>query len=199
VKTGVLVLLGGIVLGWVTYSEASVALNSSHEPTEISLGDLIARGPEGNGNIVLTKYVPCANYVITQAGPRPAPSTPWTSVWVPLIPAEEMKANQESPPRPSAPKVLLFSDNIHNVVELEAKLKARRLQARVTNSDFARDGLKPEIRNLLLQAYPGVDLRSCMIIEQGRVPLSKSTLYLMGSAAAACILAGLASMIVCRR
>ncbi|MBV9123450.1 MAG: hypothetical protein JO112_08845, partial [Planctomycetes bacterium] len=78
---GVMSVVGG-------FKERGVAEASSKEPEEISLKDLIARGPEGNPNIILKDFVLRKNYVYqTRNGS-------WDGAWVPVAPRSAAGPNQ---------------------------------------------------------------------------------------------------------
>jgi hypothetical protein len=192
VRIGILVLIGGVAMGYWSYSEADITSRSSENPETITLQQLIARGPNGNANVVLTDFVLCANCVFLHVDQSPS----WMKLWIPVVPIEEVDPQDEFPPNPAAPRVLLFSDTVRNAQELESKLNKSRLQVRVTNSVLARDDMA-RARDLLQRSYPGIDLNNCLLLEQGRIPLSWNSIYLMAGMAALCILVGLALIVAC--
>ena len=73
----------GICLLVVGFKEKEIAGMASKVPEEISLKNLIARGPDGNPNIILTDFVLCDNYVYKTRG-----TAFWTNAWIPVVPRQ---------------------------------------------------------------------------------------------------------------
>src|SRR6476659_1498267 len=92
--------LGGL-FAWYGYKERDIAAGSTQTPETISLKDLIARGPDGNANIVLTDYVPCDNFVIEKK------HGVWEGAWVPVVPKEEAVNGEGG--SPTAFKAVIFT------------------------------------------------------------------------------------------
>jgi hypothetical protein len=105
-----------------------------------------------------------------------------------------MDVTEKRPPKPTAPRVLLFSTNIRNSLDLARELNKPRLHIVVSNTIASRDALVPA-QHLLRDAYPGLDLSSCLILEQGRVPMSPMAVYGLGGIGGACLIIGLAAML----
>ncbi|HWG46827.1 MAG TPA: hypothetical protein VN688_28955 [Gemmataceae bacterium] len=145
------------------------AERSSHEPEEISLRDLIKRGPEGNPNIILTDFSIFEDYVYQ----KKRLSGKWTKVWVPIIPTDEETAGVDSP----AIRAFLFSEDIGSDREVRMRFGRPRLRGMV-NPHAPKPGFFGE--RLLKKSYPGTDPNKCLIIEEGKEPASTLKLTLLG-------------------
>jgi hypothetical protein len=177
---GIFLIVIGIIVAVVGFKERAVASQASATPEEISLKDLIARGPDGNPNIILTDYVLCDNFVYetkTQNGP-------WQNVWVPAVPREH--PNQQSGGKPAAVQALIFSINARNQNDMERLCNQPKLKALVTNRIVS---LGSKEKDLLRQSYPGTNFDKCLIIQEGREPAGMTKLVLMmGGGALAALL-----------
>jgi hypothetical protein len=176
-----LAVVGGLLIGWGVM-EWRLGRGASSTPERISLKQLIARGPEGNPNIILTDFVLCDNFVVEEENHR------WKGVYVPVVPADE--ANRGAGPlRPTNNiKAILFSLNVHNEGEVNGVLGKRELPALVTNRIRS---LGSEEKKLLQQTYGGIDANTCLIIQEGRTPFSGTLLALMFGGGAILLLGGL--------
>src|SRR5262249_23501112 len=141
----------------------------------------IARGPEGNPNIILTDFELCDNYVITEENGR------WKGVYVPIVPlGEGPKSGGQARPT-SGIKAILFSINVHNSSDIKRVLEKRELPARVMNSIKS---LGSEETSLLQQSYGGLDPKKVLIIQEGRKVMSGAILALMLGGGGVLVLAG---------
>ncbi len=191
-RIGFIALLVALGLGFLTYTEGSLAFQSSAQPEEISLKELISRGPGGNGHIVLTRFALCGNLVHQTDNKH----TGWTNVWIPIIPIEEAPKGADEAPTPKNVKALFFSINIHNELELESRLNKPKVQALVTNRISSLSG---DVRKLLQQSYPDTDFDTCLIVQEGRTPFSRQTVYLIGGGAFAALCLGIGLIVAARR
>ncbi|HEX5270297.1 MAG TPA: hypothetical protein VFW33_07420 [Gemmataceae bacterium] len=144
---------------------------ASSTPERISLAQLIARGPEGNPNIILTDFELGSNFVYEEKNGS------WNGVYVPAVPAGQ--ANPAAGPgRPAEQiKAVIFSLNVHSDPEIGTVLGKRELPALVTNRIRS---LGSEEKRLLQQTYGGaIDVDHCLIIQEGRKPMSNLLLSLM--------------------
>jgi hypothetical protein len=187
-----LVVVAGF-LGYLTYTEGSLAFQSSAQPEEISLKSLLARGAAGNAYIIVTDFELCDN-LVHQFNERSKEN--WTHIWIPIVPADEVNRNDKAPLIPKNVKALFFSTKIRNEAELEAKLNQPKVQGMVTNRITS---LETKIRNLLQQSYPETNFDTCLIIQEGRTPFSRGIVYLFGAGAAVVLIAGLAVLFIAWR
>jgi hypothetical protein len=170
---------------------------ASATPERISLKQLLARGPEGNPNIILTDFELGDNFVYETKNNR------WTGVYVPAVPTGDPNAGAgpgrqgepnagAGPGRPTRINAVIFSLNVHNEAEIKTILGRRELPALVTNRIRS---LGSEEKRLLENSYgAGIDVNKCLIIQEGRTPMSGAILALMFGSGALLLLwaAGLA-------
>jgi hypothetical protein len=158
--------LGVVGVGLIVWGvmEWYLGRGSSAKPERISLKQLIARGPEGNPNIILTDFELGDNFVYKTE------NNVWKEVYVPAFPTGE--ANRGGAPgRPAAPiKAIIFSINVHSEIEINTMLAKPEMPALVTNRIKS---LGSEEKRLLQNQYgAGIDVNNCLIIQEGRKPFS---------------------------
>ena len=148
------------------FKEQDIARASSQAPETISLDRLIARGPEGNANIVLTDYVPL-NFHVVKRGKRGR----WDGAWVPVVPRDA--GGGESP---RAVKAVVYSDKGRSPEEIFQRLSDPRLPGMVSNRILTPDD---DVKDKLRQQYPQTDFSTCVYIHEGREPASETKSALM--------------------
>jgi hypothetical protein len=179
-----------LALGIFTWLEGSIAFQSSAQPEEITLQNLIARGSEGNPNIRVTQFVLCQNFVKQENSKNPGS---WTHVWIPAVPPGEVRPGpQGQPTTPTNVKMLFFSTSIRNEPELEARLNRPTVEGIVNT----RTSLSGEIRALLQRQYPGTDLDKCIIVQEGRKPFDRTVIYAMAAGSGVFLLVSLILLLV---
>jgi hypothetical protein len=113
-----LFLGGAFVYGGIKGKRLADA--SSQQPETISLKNLVARGPEGNPNIILTDYQLCDNFVYAAnkvVGIQEVGS--WTKVWVPIVPRTAALARLFGGAQPAKDiQALIYSTHVGNQAEL---------------------------------------------------------------------------------
>jgi hypothetical protein len=151
--------------------EWNLGRGASSKPERITLKQLITRGPEGNPNIILTEFELGGDFVIeTKNGA-------WSGVYVPAFPAGEPKPVTGPGQPPAAVKAVIFSLHVHNEAEVSTVLAKRELPALVTNRIKS---LGSEEKRLLQNQYGGgIDVNKCLIIQEGRTPMSGAVLALI--------------------
>ncbi|HKI30621.1 MAG TPA: hypothetical protein VKA46_01920 [Gemmataceae bacterium] len=182
---GILILIGCVLVAWA-YRERDVSVVVSDEPEEIALKDLIARGPDGNANIILKDYGLGQNFVIRMNG------NSWAQVWVPVIPSEGTSGGEEVGDVKNV-QAIIMSTQVQNKGELVRHLGVKRLAGMVTNRITK---LGAEEKRLLRQSYPTADLERCLIIEDGRQPSGVGKVMLLGAGGIGLVLAGIGVLIV---
>jgi len=176
--------LGGLVLasvlGFFTVRESSFALNASAQPEEIALKALIARGRTGNSYLAVTQFELCHNFVFekTRKGS-------WIGVWIPIVPAEDAKFDNQGKLMPQIVEAMFYSTNMGDEQELEDRLRRPKVQVYVNK--FA--SLSWDARRLLQQSYPGTDLNRCLILQEGRSPIGWWVIFLLWAGSAVAVLA----------
>jgi hypothetical protein len=172
---GVAVTLIGFGAASAGLLERTVALRSTQTPEEISLEKLLARGPSGNPNIILTDFALCKNFVY-ELGQQPR-------VWIPVVPGNI----NDPPPQPTRVHALLFSTNVQNQKELQQRCAQPKLPVLVAN----KLTVLLDERGLLETSYPETNFDRCLFLEEGREPSSQTKWMLMIGGGAAAVLAGL--------
>jgi hypothetical protein len=170
-RLGIALLIFGGILGFFTIQEGRLAATASAVPQEITLQQLIARGPAGNAHIILKDFEFGDNSVY-QADEHNNAS--WNKVWVPVVPRQ---GNQDvAAGRIVNLQAIVKSSKVKNAAALDQFVKTTTLQGMVTNRI---DSLGSEERGILQQSYPQTDFSKCLIIEDGRKPSSSGVLLLM--------------------
>jgi hypothetical protein len=166
--SGVTVLVIGGLLVFAGFQEKSLADVASAAPEEISLAALIARGPDGNPNLIITDFVLCENYVFqTKNGI-------WQTAWVPAVPVQA--DNQAGGGRPPVVHALIMTTHAKSQAQLYQRCGQARLGVLMTNRINSLSG---DVRNLLTQSYPGTDFSRCLILQEGREVAGHSKLVLL--------------------
>lgn len=150
---------------WRLASAASSVLE------EISLKDLIARGRDGNPNVLLTNFVLGDRIVYHREDGKET----WKKALAPVFPLESLPhgLDRVSPDTPI--QAVVASSNATNEAEFCRRCEKPKLHALVTNR--SRSLSDEEIK--LLKAFGEVDSSSCLIIEEGEEPNGFVTIALM--------------------
>src|SRR5206468_2774998 len=154
----------------------------------ISLSKLIARGPEGNANIILTDYVAIKPHVV-QRGRRNS----YSGTWVPIVPKDAAVPGADAAP-PTAVKAFVFSDKARDPDAVYQRLSNPQLPGMVTNKIMTPNSrAEDELQSL----YPQTDFSTCIFIHEGREPASeeKSAFMIYGGFAA--VLTGVGARGLC--
>ncbi len=164
----VLMVFGGICLS-KGCAESRLAEASSKDPEVIALDKLIARGPEGNPNIVLTDFQICRNFVRRAKLIDGKPNGDWLRVWVPVVSRGGGGLLGQLLASGKQIQAILISEHVRNENQLIGQLQVDRLPGMVINRIAS---LGSEEKKFLHESYPGVDFDKCLIIEEGRKPSS---------------------------
>lgn len=134
--------------------ETNLAMRSSSEPEKIALRDLIARGPEGNPNIILTDFKILGNFSIE----KKAITRKWTKVWVPVVPADTPDSDTQTPIR-----VVLFSDEIRSEKQVYERFAKPQLAGLIDP-----ESAKPALSAAVFGKRKLPDLKNCIVIVEGK-------------------------------
>src|SRR5439155_21347296 len=104
-------IAGGVMI-FLGLREHSLAVVASKEPEQITLKNLIARGPDSNPNIILTDFALCDNFVYETKNGR------WNKAWVPIISREELPPGQASGGKPEAVQAIMVTMKARDQAEL---------------------------------------------------------------------------------
>jgi hypothetical protein len=179
----VLFVFGVMAIVFGVY-EWRLSSGASTRPEEISLRDLIARGPDGNPNIILKDFELLDDNLVYEYDEKLGPNSSWTKVWVPVVPPGAAPPGQPGGfpfnPQPQRQigqvQALIYSTHVHGQAEIRPRCGVPKLRAMVTNRV---QSLGSEEKKLLQEGYPGTDFNKCLIIEEGREPASAGFLVLL--------------------
>ncbi len=171
------VVVIGLLVAYKGLTELRLSSSASSTPTMMSCTELETTGCDKNAHIVLTDFL-FSDQLIYETKSRT--NDAWKCVYVPIVPTdgefaealvEQIRKNggqmPESIPTPSSFKVLVKSTKVSGEHELSLLTEQETLQGMVINEV---ESLGSKEKELLQQAYPGVDVSSCYIIEHGRAP-----------------------------
>src|SRR5919197_2943320 len=157
--------LFGSIFVWKGLEQRGVARASSQTPETISLSHLIARGPEGNANIILTDFVAIKPHVV-QRGKRGV----YSGTWIPIVPKDAAPPDGGVPP--TGVKAFVYSDKVRNPEGAYQRLSNPELPGLVTNKIMTpNSGAMDELK----EKFPQTDFSSCIFIHEGREPISEET------------------------
>ncbi len=145
--------------------EYLLSARSSREPEEISLRDLIARGPEGNPNIILKDFSIFEGYIYE----KKRLSGKWTKVWIPIIPTDD---DENASGKPAAIRAFVFSKHVGSEEEVHQWFDRSQLRCMV-NPDAPKPGIIGSV--LIKRSYPGTDPNKCIILEEGKEPVGPAS------------------------
>jgi len=152
-------MIGALACLYFGTQEFLLSARSSREPEEISVRDLIRRGPEGNPNIILTDFSIFEDYICQ----KKMISGRWTKVWVPIVPKDDNTEGDEK----AAIHVFMYSENVAN--EAEARLRFSKPKLRgLINQEAPKPGIIGSI--MIEKRYPGTKPHNCIIIVEGKEP-----------------------------
>jgi hypothetical protein len=144
-------LIAGGIVGLLGWQQRTLLQQGSATPQQIRLADLTARGPGDNIHVTVTDFVFGEQYVVEKKGSR------WNRVWIPMFPAEQQGGGDI--------KVLMKTFHIADEGQLAGFYGKQTLTGVITNSIHSLGSGETEE---LKKAYPGADLSSVWIVEEGR-------------------------------
>jgi hypothetical protein len=158
--------IGTLVFG---FREKSLADASSQQPETVSFQQLIARGAEGNPNIILTEYQLCDGCVYEGRGVGDQVIGDWQKVWVPIVKLGGDSFNTKNP------QALIYSTRVKKLQDF-VLLQQPQLRGMVTNRITS---IPSKYKDLLRQGYPNIDFDRCLIFHEGREPKSSDSIMLI--------------------
>jgi hypothetical protein len=170
IRFGIGLLLGGGLLLWQAYREWQGRQSASENPEEIALLDLIHRGGDGNPHVFVKDFIPCANYAVAHDKKNDV----WDAVYVPMVPGK-LPAFDQPLPKADKPPALIMSRKIRREQELRVLRNPFGLPGLIVNKI---DPLGGKHRQVLEENYPGIDLATCVIFEEGRQPVDEGTILI---------------------
>jgi hypothetical protein len=187
-RLGIALIVFGCILGYFTFLEGQLAATASGKPEEISLKALIARGPEGNANILLKDFVAFPEESVMEYDTNNEHY--YTKVWMPIIPKEAAEAPGHAPR--GGVKAIIKSNKVHQDAEITSLAHQPTVQGMVINRI---ESLGSEERKELEKSPLGIDTVHCLIIQHGREPTGSGVILLMG-AGTILLIAGGAGLLV---
>jgi hypothetical protein len=152
-------LIGALGCLYFGVQEYALSARSSNEPEEISVRDLIRRGPEGNPNIILTDFSIFEDYICQ----KKMISGRWTKVWVPIVPKDDDADGDQT----AAIHIFLYSENVANEAEARQRFSKPKLRGLI-NQEAPKPGIIGSI--MIEKRYPGTKPHNCIIIVEGKEP-----------------------------
>jgi hypothetical protein len=169
---------GGALLG--AFIQLIDSSSAAEQAEEVRLADLLARWPRGNRHVVLTHFV-CGNPLYIRGSGN---STVDFGLWIPVYTPEETGPGGRTVPRKIRAMVFCGQENEEDQV-LE-QCRRGRVQGMATRGVAVGSvGQK-----LVLKQNPDTDFSTCLKVEAGRRPLSRTALYRLAGAGAVALLVG---------
>src|SRR3954469_5130438 len=177
----IIIVLGGM-LAWFGFQEWRLASAASTTPQTIACADLEAKGPGNNAHVILTDFLLCPSGFVYESSSKGNDSS-YTKIWIPAVPLhgeymEELKKLKDSGkdlstvPPPKNVRVIVRSSHVHNDGELEKLGDRDTIQGLIVNKV---DSLGSKEKEILAGQYPGINLDTCWILDEGRTPRSFGT------------------------
>jgi len=179
--------LFGSIFVWRGLEQREVARASFQDPETMSLSKLIARGPEGNANVILTDFIALKPHVV-ERGKRGV----YSGTWIPIAPKDV--APPDGGPPPGGVKVFVYSDKVRNPEGAYQRLSNPQLPGMVSNKTMTPNG---DATDELKEKYPQTDFSSCIFIYEGHEPISEGTAALVIYGGIAAVVIGIGALGLC--
>jgi hypothetical protein len=179
--------LFGSIFVWRGLEQREVARASFQIPETISLSKLVARGPEGNANIILTDFVAIKPHVV-QRGKRGV----YSGTWIPIVPKDA--APPDGGPPAGGVKAFVYSDKVRNPEGAYQRLANPQLPGMVSNKIMTPNG---NAMDELKEKYPQTDFSSCIFIYEGHEPITEETAALVIYGGVAAVVVGIGALGLC--
>jgi hypothetical protein len=175
--------IAGLVLGGMLlfggFREWQLGATASAQPEDVTLEQLIARGPDAQPHVRISDFVLGDNYVYFEDDS----GIYWQSVLIPAVPNN--KGDQAA--HVLIPQVIVKTKHVTKEDELPSFRARARLEGMVINRI---EGIGGEEKQILAKDYPGINFEKCIILEEGRQPSAGGMLFLMGGGGLALVLVG---------
>jgi hypothetical protein len=194
---GSVALVGCVIAGVIGFVKAGDAMKMgevSAEPEEMTLAQLIARGPDGNPNVRVTDLDMDKYYVGWGKKDAAGQAESFQHVWIAARPRGE---------GPDVPvRVLVKNTQVKDREGVLAFAGTKYMKALVINKI---DHPLPDEIKVLKAKYPGTDFDKVILLEKDRAPPSKYAsvaaiiCIAAGAVALVCALVGFLPMLVARK
>jgi drug/metabolite transporter (DMT)-like permease len=159
-----LLAIGGL-LAYFGYQEWKLASASSAGPQDLTVEELLARGPDGNPHVRLKNFKLGEQWEYYQY----EDANDWSCVYVPALPKGSNAAAA------GAGKVIVVTNHARN----EQEFATLRTRATLTGTVVSAKDLGDDYKQPLAADYPGTDFDKSVLLQEGRQPSSQDTLVLM--------------------
>jgi hypothetical protein len=159
-----LLAIGGMLL-YFGYQEWRLSSASSAGPQDLTVEELLARGPEGNPHVRLKNFKLGEQWEYYQY----EDANDWSCVYVPALPKGSNAASAGSA------KVIVITNHARN----EQEFATLRTRTTLTGTVVSAKDLGADYKQLLAADYPGTDFDKSVLLQEGRQPSSQDTLLMM--------------------
>jgi hypothetical protein len=170
-RISLLLVASGCLMGYYGIQEFRLTRKATKTPEDLTLQQLIARGPEGNAHVRIRDFVLGENFVYL----KDSRNDVWQVVWAPAGP------RQTSPevPRLTVPdplRVIIKDPTARSEHDIWALAQQPYLQGMVINQIESVGSKEKEV---LQRDFPRTDWESCLILEVGRKPSGGGRVFIM--------------------
>jgi hypothetical protein len=168
-RLGLFFSIIGSGIAFYGYKEIQLAGGASERAEPMTLQQLIDRGPDGNRHVEVTDFVGCENYIFTV---RNKNFREWDGAWVPVVPnLPEQEEKEKWHEMVRKFDCIVHLKSVTNEASAARLMNQTRLRGMVTNRI---ETLGAKERSKLKESYPETDFDNCLILEEGRLPKSRS-------------------------
>jgi len=164
--------IGAMACAFFGGNEYLLFSQSTKEPEEISLRELIQRGSDGNPNIILTDYEIFNDYIYRKR----LLGRVWQKVWIPIVPSDE-DGDETAVDSNPAIHVFLYGEDVEGESGVRERFDRPQFRGMI-NPMAPTPGIIQSV--LINQRYPGTKVENCMIIVEGKEPPGVMILGLFG-------------------
>ena len=171
-RPSIVLLIAGVILGYVGYREFRFARLAQRETRTLSCAELAAQAPGSDcGPVRLTDFWLGRAYVCRTS----ATSGAWTEAYVPAFPGKPETASLGTAQFNGDVRVIVKTTQARNKEQLYS-LEGRSVTGVVVNDI---DSLSDDEKAVLRGAYPKIDFDRCWIVEVNRQPASTGRIFSM--------------------
>jgi hypothetical protein len=162
-RLGLFALIAGGFLCFFGYKESTLGSGMTKDPEEMTLAQLIQRGPEGNPHVKIRDFSLGSNFVYEEKSGK------WNMVYIPASP-RPAQVPPGVPVDPTGPvQAIIMTGKVNNETELVTLALEPGLTGLVVNRIKS---LNKEQKKLLSEKYPTTDFDKCIIFNHGRTVIA---------------------------
>ena len=151
---GLLLVIAGIGGTYRTYNEWRVGATATVEARQVTLQQLMANEGKENPHVQIRDFTFGMKFVYS----KPKYGTDFSKVWIPLVTGSN-----------SDIRVVVRTDKVRNLADLEKFCAQTTLKGLIINDI---DSLPAEYADQLRKCYPETDFTKCLIVDEGREPIT---------------------------